>query len=528
MSPDLEAGANVEQSAGPLDVEQLPSPVPSLISKTAVGDKGHHVTVVHVAIDKPYSVYTHKEKWLIVCIASCAANFSPFTANIYFPAIPIISRDFHKSVELINLTVTMYMVMQGLSPMFWGTLSDRWGRRPMMFACLLTLSLSCIGLALVPTSAYWLLMLLRCLQATGSASTVALGAGIIGDITTPDERGGFFGLFNLGALVGPTLGPVIGGALAQGLGWSLGLFLFVFLDSCLNSVLIGFSRFLPETLRSIVGDGSISPGWIYTHPISIVDRHRNVEGSNELPPRKPFKNPLLIFLYPEVFVLLLFNGTIYAVMYGVTASLSVIFENVYPYLNQTDIGLCFLAMGGGLLVGSVFSGRFMDAYYRKIRDDLIRQTRTDSEKDIDPRAIEKDPSFPIEKARLHILPWVVFVYTACVIGYGWALESKVTISVPLILQFIIGATALTVLNATQTLLVDMMPSQGSSITACNNIVRCLMGAGMVSIINPMLVALGDGWTYVVLGGLCVLVSPLLYVEIQWGPFWRERRQRAHP
>ena len=59
--------------------------------------------------------------------------------------------------------------------MFWGTLSDRWGRRPMMVACLLTLSLSCVGLALVPTSDYWLLMLLRCLQATGSASTIALG-----------------------------------------------------------------------------------------------------------------------------------------------------------------------------------------------------------------------------------------------------------------------------------------------------------------------------------------------------------------
>jgi hypothetical protein len=70
MPSELEAGANVEQSAGPLDVEQLPSPVPSSISKTAVGDNGHHV-----AIDKPYSVYTHKEKWLIVCIASCAAFF---------------------------------------------------------------------------------------------------------------------------------------------------------------------------------------------------------------------------------------------------------------------------------------------------------------------------------------------------------------------------------------------------------------------------------------------------------------------
>ena len=142
-----------------------------------------------------------------------------------------------------------------------------------------------------------------------------------------------------------------------------------------------------------------------------------------------------MFIYPEVYVLLFFNGTIYAVMYGVTARLSVSFERVYPYLSQTDIGLCFLAMGGGLLVGSVFSGRFMDAYYRKIRDDLIRETRTDSERYIDPKAIEKDPSFPIEKARLQMLPWVVFVYTACVIGYGWALQSKVTIAVPLILQF---------------------------------------------------------------------------------------------
>jgi hypothetical protein len=49
----------------------------------------------------------------------------------------------------------------------------------MMVACLLTLSLSCVGLALVPTSDYWLLMLLRCLQATGSASTIALGMHFI-------------------------------------------------------------------------------------------------------------------------------------------------------------------------------------------------------------------------------------------------------------------------------------------------------------------------------------------------------------
>lgn len=71
----------------------------------------------------------------------------------------------------------------------------------MFMGCMLVLSLACVGLALVPTNAYWLLMVLRCLQAAGSASTIALGAGVIADIATRSERGGFFGLFSMGPMV---------------------------------------------------------------------------------------------------------------------------------------------------------------------------------------------------------------------------------------------------------------------------------------------------------------------------------------
>lgn len=60
--------------------------------------------------------------------------------------------------------------------MIWGTLSDRYGRRPQFIGCMLFLAATCVGLALTPTDAFWLLMLLRCLQAFGSASTIALGA----------------------------------------------------------------------------------------------------------------------------------------------------------------------------------------------------------------------------------------------------------------------------------------------------------------------------------------------------------------
>jgi len=155
---------------------------------------------------------------------------------------------------------------------------------------------------------------------------------------------------------------------------------------------------------------------------------------DERPPRKPFTNPLLMFAYPDIFILLIFNGTYYAVMYGVTASLSVIFADVYPHLTEAELGLCFLPIGGGMIVGTWVSGKLADSYYRKIRDDMIRQARSNSESYIDIKALEKGPTFPIEKARLQMLPLIIFVYTISVIGYGWALESRATIAIPLILQ----------------------------------------------------------------------------------------------
>lgn len=193
-------------------------------------------------------------------------------------------------------------------------------------------------------------------------------------------------------------------------------------------------RILPETLRAIVGDGSVRAGRIYTPPMRIVGRHRVMKLTSELPPRGPFTNPFKMFLYPDVFILLFINGTYYAVFYGVTASLSISFENTYPYLTQTDVGLCFLAIGGGMFFGTTLTGKLMDAYYKKIKDNRTPQAQSDPEKkDIDCSGAEP---FPIEHVRLKFMPYLIVVYTACVIGYGWSLEAKTSIAVPLTLQFI--------------------------------------------------------------------------------------------
>ncbi|KDQ24734.1 hypothetical protein PLEOSDRAFT_1078768 [Pleurotus ostreatus PC15] len=495
----------------------------------------------------PYSVYSLREKWFLVAIISFAGLFSPLTANIYLPAIPVIVNAFHKSTELINLTVTMYLVLQGVAPMFWGPIADSYGRRPVFLACLTVLCVSCIGLALVPTSAYWLLMLLRCLQAAGSASTTTTGAGVIGDIAIPAERGGFFGIYSLGPLVGPSIGPVIGGALADGLGWRA---IFWFLCIASAGCFVFLLLFLPETLRAMVGNGSIRPPKIYQPLVPIFAAQRAGQPTSDEDPKIifKFKNPLRILTYPDVLTLLLFNGILYAVFTVVTASLSSLFTDIYPFLDQTRIGLCFLSIGGGCAVGAIATGRILDREYQAIKRELIKKAmiqQAEDEKQPQPgiatdheaaaeskkkniiMEVTKDENFPIERARLRTVPYLLILYAGCVTGYGWCLQRRVSLAGPLILQFLIGLIGIMIMNTTQTLFIDLLPGQSSSITACNNLVRCSLGAALVGVVDIILRALTPGWTYVLFGGLCLVMMPLVFI-VQWtGPQCRaKRRARA--
>ncbi|KAJ6536646.1 major facilitator superfamily domain-containing protein [Mycena sp. CBHHK59/15] len=427
-------------------------------------------------IAEQHSIYTSREKWFIVALIAFGGLFSPLSSNIYFPVIPLLSNVFHRPIELINLTVTMYIVFQGISPMFWGTLADYWGRRPMFIGCLLLLSGSCIGLALIRE--YWLLLLLRCFQAAGSASTIALA-----------------------------IGPVIGGALSDGLGWrSIFWFLCIASSTC--------ALFPPRTLRSMVGNGSITPPAIY-RPLLPIIRRKKARSTNIRLPRKPFQNPLRLLLNPDILILLGFNGLICAVFYGVVSSISTVFHAAYPALNETQIGLCFLAIGGGMLLGSVTFGKILDWDYQRVKKSISEAK---------PDAMSHDSSFPIEKARMRLMPILVAIYVGCCSGYGWCIEKKANIAGPLILLIGVGFLSIAIMNGTQTLILDLVPEQGSSVTACNNLVRCALSAAMVACIQLILTALGSGWTYVLLAGLCVLASPLIYVVMYIGPSCRARRR----
>jgi len=245
--------------------------------------------IIPIETEVPYSIFTSRQKGLIVAIVAVAATFSGFSSNIYFPAIPSIAVDLSVSPELVNLTVTTYLIFQGLSPSIWGAISDVHGRRLTYIGTFVILLSSCIGLA--KTKHYYQLVILRCLQSTGSASTIAIGAGVIGDITRREERGGYMGVYQAGVLCGITIGPTVGGIFSQTLGWRA---IFWFLAIYSGVFLMFLVLLLPETLRSLVGNGSLPTKGLSTSLLSVIIRRqrRRAETIGPLESPSPAQTPV--------------------------------------------------------------------------------------------------------------------------------------------------------------------------------------------------------------------------------------------
>jgi MFS family permease len=129
-------------------------------------------------------------------MATWAAFISPTSANIYFPALNPIRAELGVSTTLINLTLTSYMIFQGLAPTIFGDLADMAGRRPAYILAFTIYLGANIGLAL--QNSYRALFVLRCLQSTGSSGAIALGYGIVADLSTSSERGSFMGVVGAG------------------------------------------------------------------------------------------------------------------------------------------------------------------------------------------------------------------------------------------------------------------------------------------------------------------------------------------
>lgn len=451
---------------------------------------------------------------------------SGFASNIYFPALPTIAADLNVSLELVSLTVTSYLIFQGIAPSLWGPVSDVKGRRIAYICTFLVFIGACIGLA--ETKNYAALVVLRCLQSTGSASTIAIGSGVIGDITTRAERGGFMGIFQAGLLAPVAVGPVIGGALAGSLGWrSVFWFLMIYAAIFLVILII----LLPETLRSVVANGSIlSSNPIIRLPLSIYQKLSTVEKvQNAIPPRLAQQKtidifgPFRILICKHTAPIIFFLAIYYAVWQMSITAMSSLFKDGYG-LTEIQIGLAFIANGVGSIIGTLITGKILNIDYGRVKAKFETKVSTDIEtNDAASRVKPDQEDFPLEKARLRLIPVFSLLQCLSLLLFGWTIQypHRVHIAVPIISTFITGWTAVSMQSVIMTYLVDIYHEKSAGASASLNLARCLFAAGGTSFVMPLINAVGVGLTFTICVAVQViaLIGPLL----QWkcAALWRK-------
>jgi multidrug resistance protein len=477
--------------------------------------------------DRPYTSFNSRQKAIIVLVATLGGSFSPFTTNIYFPAIDIISHALNVSISDVGLTITTYMIFQGVSPSFTSAIADDYGRRPAYLLGFVVFMAANLGLALNNT--YAGLLVLRCLQSAGSSGLVTLMQGTIADIVTSAERGKYIAITSLAGILAPSIAPIVGGALAQHLGWHS---VFWFLLILGGVYIVPLALFFPETCRAVVGDGTLEPPK-WNRCLTDISRQKRqghqekTEGDTTYAEQEKQKarrsrgqkwdifGPLLICLDPETAIILFYLSVIYSGFYVVSTTLTVQFHNIYG-LSSTLQGLLFLPQAVGTIFAALTNSRSLDwnfkRHARKAGLEVDRKKQADLLK------------MPVERARLQAgFPFLVSGAIFIII-YGWLLEAKVHIAGPIILLGLIGYTMLAGFNPLSVLIIDLHRSRPATASAATNLARCLLGAGASAVANPMIEAMGNGWTFTLVGLIELAVLPILILPYIHGMKWRAKKR----
>lgn len=486
-----------------------------------------------------YTTFSRNEKRLLTLLLGFATITSPLTATIYFPLLPLLRTHFQTSAQAINLTLTIYILFQALSPAVFGPLSDSLGRRPIYLFTLALYVFGNVGLSLNKHS-YKLLIVLRALQSLGASAAYAVSFGVVADVCVPSERGAMLGPVSMALNLGACVGPVVGGWVAFTSGsYEWDFWTLVIVGGILLFIVAGL---LPETARAVVGNGggrrgnslveeslwSLSKMWLKRRRDSVQkgasDSMSERVEDNEIQVRPPFlkririQNPLtclrIIFHY-DTFLTLWMHASFYTIDYSMVAAVPDIYKNIYHF-NELQVGFSYLPRGIGIIIGGYCNGKLMDYNYRSTAKKVGWMIDRVSGDDL--------KRFPIECARSRGSYWLLGVSTATLLGYGWAVERHANVSVPLILQFIQGFWGTCFYTIYNTLLVDVFPESPSTAAAAASIMRCAMAASGIAALQPLLNALGRGWYFTLLGlwsggfGLAAV-----YFIRKKGMGWRTRR-----
>jgi DHA1 family bicyclomycin/chloramphenicol resistance-like MFS transporter len=180
---------------------------------------------------------------LIPVLLISASSVSILSTDLYTPSLPHLQQVFGTDAERVQLTMSLNLAGFALAQLFYGPLSDRVGRRPVLVGGMIGFALASLGCAVA--GSIDALILARTLQGVTACAETVVGYAVLRELY--DEAGfvRVLGAYGMAIALAPAIGPVIGGHMHVWLGWRSNFFL---LTGLIAVVAVLIWRRLPETL----------------------------------------------------------------------------------------------------------------------------------------------------------------------------------------------------------------------------------------------------------------------------------------
>jgi DHA1 family bicyclomycin/chloramphenicol resistance-like MFS transporter len=177
--------------------------------------------------------------WLVILGALTAIG--PLSIDMYLPAFAAIEQDLRAPAGGAELTLAGFFIGMACGQLVWGPLSDRFGRKPPLYAGLALFALATLGCALadnISALAAW-----RVLQALGGSAGMVIARAVVRDRCSARESARAFSTLILVMGLAPILAPIIGGWVVTALDWRAIFFLlFAFALASLLAIHFGLQE----------------------------------------------------------------------------------------------------------------------------------------------------------------------------------------------------------------------------------------------------------------------------------------------
>lgn len=267
---------------------------------------------------------------LLTVLLAGLTMVGPLAIDTYLPSFPAIAQTFDATPLAIQQTLSLFLFTFAFMMLFYGTLSDTFGRRPVILWSLVLYIIASIGGALA--GSLGMLIVCRVLQGLASGAGSVVGRAIVQDRFSGAEAQKILAHIMMVFGLAPALAPILGGWLQVSLGWR-SIFWFLTLFAVLMFVAV--YRWLPESLPA-------------------KDRHpfefRTIAG-----------NYLRVLRHKQFLLLAAALGMAFGGFALYIGSAAYFIMNIL-HLPETAFAWLFIPLVSGMVVGSALSGKLAHRY----------------------------------------------------------------------------------------------------------------------------------------------------------------------